>query len=68
MSEVWRASDQDVEAIQSARHSDPFAVLGPHLTADGWVVRAFAPDAIAVRLTTREGAVGEARAPQRRFF
>ncbi len=28
---------------------DPFAVLGPHLTPDGWAMRAFVPDAISVR-------------------
>jgi len=53
--EAWRAQDADVAAIQSARCGDPFAVLGPHQTRQGWVVRAFAPDAIRVRALTREG-------------
>ena len=56
MKEAWRASDEDVDAVQSARCGDPFAVLGPHLTAEGWVIRVFAPDAIRVRALTREGA------------
>ncbi len=53
--EVWKARDADVEAIHAARCSDPFAVLGPHLTSDGWVIRVFAPDALTVRALTRDG-------------
>ncbi len=34
-----------VEAIVQGRHGDPFAVLGPHETADGCSVRAFLPGA-----------------------
>ena len=55
MAEKWRAREEDVDAIAAARQQDPFAVLGPHLTPDGWVVRAFVPDAISVRALTREG-------------
>ena len=55
MGEEWRARDQDLDAIAAARHSDPFAVLGPHQTAAGWVIRVFAPDAISVRALTRDG-------------
>src|SRR5260370_7582541 len=55
MSEDWRARKEDVDAIAAARQPDPFAVLGPHLTPSGWVIRAFAPDAVAVRALTREG-------------
>ena len=40
MAEKWRAREEDVDAIAAARQQDPFAVLGPHLTPDGWVVRA----------------------------
>ncbi|KAA5610565.1 1,4-alpha-glucan branching protein GlgB [Rhodovastum atsumiense] len=40
-----------VDAIVSARHGDPFAVLGPH----GGAVRAFLPDATAVEVVSREG-------------
>src|SRR5208337_2687401 len=53
--EAWRAQDADVAAIQAARCGDPFAVLGPHQTPDGWVIRVFAPDAVRVRALTREG-------------
>ena len=34
-----------IEAIVQGRHGDPFAVLGPHDTADGCSVRAFLPGA-----------------------
>jgi len=55
MTEIWRANDADVEAIAAARHEDPFAVLGPHLTEAGWAIRAFVTNAIGVRALTREG-------------
>ena len=55
MLESWRASEDDVDAIAAARQEDPFSVLGPHLTDHGWVIRAFAPDAIHVRALSREG-------------
>jgi 1,4-alpha-glucan branching enzyme len=67
--EGWRARDEDVVAIQEARCSDPFAVLGPHETPEGWVIRVFAPDAIRVRALTRQRAL-LAELPRRRddFF
>src|SRR5579863_10254516 len=55
MREEWRASDGALDAIAAARKSDPFAVLGPHQTAAGWVIRVFAPAAISVRALTRDG-------------
>ena len=67
--EAWRARDADVAAIQAARCGDPFAVLGPHKTPAGWVIRVFAPDAVRVRALTREGKL-LAELPRRRddFF
>jgi 1,4-alpha-glucan branching enzyme len=56
MSDDWRAPDDRVDAIAAAREDDPFAILGPHLTPAGWVLRAIVPDAISVRALTREGA------------
>ena len=53
----WRAKEEDVDAIAAARQEDPFAVLGPHLTDNGWVIRAFVTDALSVRAVTREGAL-----------
>ena len=55
MGEEWRARDEDLDAIAAARNSDPFALLGPHQTASGWVIRVFAPEAISVRALTRDG-------------
>ena len=45
MLENWRAKEENVDAIAAARQKDPFAVLGPHLTDDGWAIRAFVTDA-----------------------
>ena len=56
MAETWRADESDIDALAAARHPDPFAFMGPHLTPDGWAIRAFAPDAISVRAVTRDGA------------
>jgi 1,4-alpha-glucan branching enzyme len=41
----WRASQADIDAIVGARHGDPFALLGPHRTVSGFVIRAFVPHA-----------------------
>ena len=35
-----------MEAIVTGSHGDPFSVLGPHQTGDGWEVRAFLPHAM----------------------
>jgi 1,4-alpha-glucan branching enzyme len=58
-----------LDAIAAARNSDPFAVLGPHQTAAGWVIRVFAPEAISVRALSRDGAL-MAELPRRKgdFF
>src|SRR5260370_40164566 len=37
----------EVEAIIGGYHGDPFRVLGPHQTAEGWEGRAFIPQAMA---------------------
>jgi 1,4-alpha-glucan branching enzyme len=52
---VWQAKREDVEAIIGAHHDDPFAVLGLHRTAAGWVVRAFVPGADTVRAIDANG-------------
>ena len=57
MGEDWKAREQDLDAIAAARNADPFAVLGPHKTSAGWVIRVFAPEAISVRALTRDGAL-----------
>jgi 1,4-alpha-glucan branching enzyme len=45
---AWRASKTDIAAIVGARHGDPFAVLGPHATPAGLVIRALVPGATSV--------------------
>ncbi len=46
MSEIgWQARDSDVAAIVSARHGDPFAVLGLHDAPADYALRAFVPHA-----------------------
>ncbi|MGJ7495118.1 1,4-alpha-glucan branching protein GlgB [Variovorax sp. RT4R15] len=40
--------DSEIQALMRAEHGDPFAVLGPHKTADGLEVRALLPGAQAV--------------------
>ena len=57
MLKSWRAKQEDVDAIAEARQGGPFAVLGPHLTDNGWVIRAFVTDALSVRAVAREGAL-----------
>src|ERR1700730_5416249 len=37
---------QEMEAIVSGSHGDPFSGLGPHQTDDGWEVRTFLPQAM----------------------
>ncbi|HUC17144.1 MAG TPA: 1,4-alpha-glucan branching protein GlgB [Acetobacteraceae bacterium] len=42
-------------ALVQGRHGDPFALLGPHITASGAVIRALLPGADAVSLIGPEG-------------
>ena len=55
--ERWRADESDIDALAAARHRDPFAFMGTHLTPDGWAIRAFAPDAVSVRALNRDGSL-----------
>ena len=47
-------TDRTAEAIIHGAHHDPFGYLGMHRDAQGWVVRAFLPQAQAVHLIDRE--------------
>ena len=38
----------EVRALMCAEHGNPFAVLGPHRTPEGWVLRVLRPDAWGV--------------------
>jgi 1,4-alpha-glucan branching enzyme len=51
----WRAHPDEIAAIVSARHGDPFAILGPHETSAGVVVRAFVPGADRLAVETPDG-------------
>jgi 1,4-alpha-glucan branching enzyme len=51
----WRAPDEAVAALLAARHPDPFALLGPHATPAGLVLRAFLPGAEALEALPEEG-------------
>lgn len=55
VSSSWRIGDDEVEAIVGARHGDPFAVLGAHLTPAGAVIRAFVPGAETLQARTPDG-------------
>ena len=52
------ASPSDIAAIVAGRHGDPFAVLGPHRSGDGWVVRAFVPGARRLTLVSAHTPAG----------
>ncbi len=43
--EPWRLAADAVAALATARHADPFAVLGPHDAPGGTVIRAVLPGA-----------------------
>src|SRR5439155_1237931 len=48
--------EREVHALMRAEHGDPFAVLGPHETRDGLLVRALLPGAQSVAVMhTRTG-------------
>jgi 1,4-alpha-glucan branching enzyme len=51
----WRADPGEIAALVAARHGDPFALLGPHQTAEGVVIRAFVPGAEKIAVETPEG-------------
>ncbi len=49
-------TEADIDAIVAARHPDPFAVLGPHETDAGLVIRDFVPGADSLWLLDEAGA------------
>ncbi len=53
-----------IDSLLAARHSDPFALLGPHPVKDGWAVRFFLPWADATSISLKPLAVeGHTLAP-----
>jgi 1,4-alpha-glucan branching enzyme len=53
----WQLDVASARALAQAAHGDPFAVLGPHDTNDGRVVRAFLPGATKVEVLRHDGSV-----------
>jgi 1,4-alpha-glucan branching enzyme len=54
----WQLDAKSAQAIAHAAHDNPFAVLGPHDTPDGRVIRALLPGAEKVEVVRRsDGAV-----------
>lgn len=45
----------EIAAIAEGRHADPFAVLGVHQTAHGFIARAFVPGAETLQALTLDG-------------
>ena len=43
MAQEWRVAPEEVDAIVSGKHGDPFAVLGLHQAGGNWIARAFVP-------------------------
>ncbi|WP_029352733.1 1,4-alpha-glucan branching protein GlgB [Bosea sp. 117] len=54
---AWQAPDREVDALIEARHADPFALMGPHETPDGLVIRALVPHAGSVEAIDDDGQV-----------
>ena len=52
---AWRAPDDQISRLIAARHPDPFALLGLHEIAKGFVIRAFVPGAERLQAVTRDG-------------
>lgn len=54
----WHLDAQSARALALGEHDDPFAVLGPHDTAEGRIIRTFLPGAVKVEVLRRsDGAV-----------
>src|SRR5690606_15615187 len=47
--------DRDIDALASARHADPFSILGPHRVEEQHQVRAWLPGALSVTVVQRDG-------------
>ena len=65
LSPAWRIDQQSADALARGAHSNPFAVLGPHETHEGRIIRAFLPGALEVDVL--RAADGAALAPLQRI-
>jgi 1,4-alpha-glucan branching enzyme len=61
---AWRVDQQTAESLARGAHTDPFAVLGPHDTGQGRVIRTFLPGALECDVLRQSD--GEALAPLER--
>lgn len=52
---AWQAPGHEVDALVGGRHHDPFALLGPHETSGGLVIRAFVPHAETLEAIEPDG-------------
>ena len=53
----WQLDMDSARALAQANHGDPFAVLGPHDTENGRIIRAFLPGAIKVELLRHDDSI-----------
>jgi 1,4-alpha-glucan branching enzyme len=53
----WQLDPQSAAALARGVHGNPFAVLGPHDTQDGRIIRAFLPGAMTVEVLRRSDGV-----------
>ena len=56
----WTLPPSAATALEHAEVGDPFALLGPHRTGDGWLLRAWLPRARQVEVQARPGAEWQA--------
>ncbi len=57
-----------LERLLTARHHDPFSILGLHPDPEGWVLRVFRPDASRVTLMLPDGGVDLAKTDSRGLY
>ena len=53
----WRLDPQSARSLALGTHDNPFAMLGPHETRDGHIIRAFLPGATKVDVLRRSDGV-----------
>ncbi|MCA9946391.1 MAG: hypothetical protein KC449_23065, partial [Anaerolineales bacterium] len=66
--QISTVSVQEIEAVVGGYHGNPFAILGPHETADGLAVRVFYPQAQEVTLLFQQQALPLTRLHWDGFF
>ena len=54
--DLYGLSEAEALALAAGEHGDPFQLLGPHRTEEGWVIRALVPGAESVEAIDASGA------------